>query len=64
MQTLIIFVLLLAIVSSMRVHPEAQLPFLEYCKYYNYPAEAHRVTTEDGYILTIYRLQKKSTHIK
>ena len=58
------FGLLLAIGSTMRVHPEAQLPFLEYCKYYNYPVEAHRVTTEDGYILTIYRLQKKGTQIK
>ena len=29
-----------------------------------YPFETHEVTTDDGYILTLFRLQKKSTNMK
>lgn len=46
------------------VHPEARLPFVEYCDYYNYPVESHSITTEDGYILTLYRIQRKYSTIQ
>ena len=48
----------------MRVHPEAKLPIMDYCRLFNYPIEAHKVTTEDGYILTIFRIQRKGSLIK
>ena len=44
-------------------HPEAKLEFTQYCQYYNYPVEIHDVTTEDGYILRVFRIQKKASHI-
>ena len=46
------------------VHPEAEFPFVEYCSYFNYPVETHYITTDDGYILTFYRIQKKNTTIR
>jgi len=45
-------------------HPEAKLYFTDYCKFYNYPSEKHTVITQDGYILTVFRVQKKGTLIK
>ena len=50
--------------SSLKMHPEARLPFMDYCAYYNYPVESHRVTTPDGYILTLFRIQAKYSKIK
>ena len=65
MRQLYIFtVLLLAGLALTKVHPEAKLYFLDYCRYYNYPAEAHDVITEDGYILKVFRLQKKGSQLK
>jgi gastric triacylglycerol lipase len=43
--------------------PEAKMPFTEYCGYYNYPVENHTITTEDGYILTFFRIQAKYSTI-
>ena len=45
------------------IHPEAKLKFVDYCNYYNYPVEVHRITTEDGYILTVFRIQRKYSKI-
>lgn len=45
-------------------HPEATLPFTEYCKYFHYPVEVHYITCDDGYINTFYRIQKKNTTIR
>ena len=45
------------------VHPEATLPFIDYCNYFSYPVESHRVTTQDGYILTLNRIQRKYSSI-
>lgn len=60
-----IILLLLAIVAlSQCAHPESKLYFTDYCKYFNYPVETHHVTTEDGYILTLFRIQKKNTVIR
>ena len=56
--------LLLLLTLSLCAHPEAKLEFMDYCKYYKYPVESHKVITEDGYILTLFRIQKKNTAIK
>ena len=45
------------------VHPEALLPFFEYCTYFNYPVERHRIIVDDGYILTLFRIQRKYSSI-
>lgn len=37
---------------------------MEYCKHFGYPAESHDVTTADGYILKVFRIQKKGSVIK
>lgn len=39
------------------------MPILEYCKYFEYPIEQHPIITEDGYILTYFRIQKKGSKI-
>jgi hypothetical protein len=45
-------------------HPEATLPFLKYCKHFNYPVEVHYIKCDDGYINTFFRVQKKNTTIR
>ena len=45
-------------------HPEAKLQFYEYCQHFNYPIQKHQVITEDGYILGVFRIQKKATTIR
>lgn len=42
---------------------EALLPTEEYCAYFDYPVEKHYTTTEDGYILGLYRIQAKNSKI-
>ena len=37
---------------------------MDYCKFYNYPVQRHFVTTDDGYILTVFRIQRKNSIIK
>lgn len=59
---LLLLLALLAVVQC--AHPEAKLEFADYCKFYNYPVQTHRVITEDGYILTVFRIQRKGTQIK
>ena len=54
----------LIIVTYSAVHPEAKLYFTNYCDYYHYPVEIHDVTTPDGYILRVFRIQKKNSHIQ
>lgn len=57
-------IVLLLTAAVLCAHPEAKLYFTDYCKFYNYPVETHKVVTEDGYILTLFRIQKKNTIIK
>lgn len=40
----------------MEVRPETFYTFKQHVEQYGYPFEEHKVTTEDGYILTIYRI--------
>ena len=36
------FVIALFLISAnAKLHPEAKLEFLDYCKYFGYPAESH-----------------------
>lgn len=44
-------------------HPQAKLEFEQYCAYFNYPMKKYEVITDDGYILTVYRIQKRGTQI-
>jgi pimeloyl-ACP methyl ester carboxylesterase len=47
-----------------KVPPEANWNFKQLVTHLNYPFEEHHVTTDDGYILTIHRIQAKNTVIK
>jgi len=61
------FILILFAVTVLTLakeHPEAKLYFTDYCRYFNYPSQIHDLTTEDGYILRVFRLQKKGSQIK
>ncbi|EAR90444.2 Ab-hydrolase associated lipase region protein (macronuclear) [Tetrahymena thermophila SB210] len=40
------------------------MTFPEMMKYLNYPMETHYITTEDGYILTFFRIQAKNSTIQ
>lgn len=57
------FLFSLFYLSSSKPHPEAKLEFMQYCHYFNYPVERHNIETEDGHILTFFRIQKKNTTI-
>ena len=62
---IVIFVVLIALWGTVHsAHPEAKLSFTDYCKFYNYPVETHKVVTEDGYILTVFRIQRKGSVIR
>jgi hypothetical protein len=52
---------LIAIQSIAKPVPESKLYFTEYCEYYKYPSQKHEVTTDDGYVLTFFRVQAKHT---
>lgn len=41
------------------LHHETHLEFEDYVKYFQYPIEKHEVLTDDGYILTLFRIQAK-----
>lgn len=60
----ILIALALVLAAAAKEHPEAKLPITDYCRYFNYPIQFHDVTTEDGYILRVFRIQKKGTLIK
>jgi len=47
-----------------KVPKEAFYDFTELATSLNYPVEKHTVTTDDGYILTYYRIQAKNTQIR
>jgi len=46
----------LLIHSYAAYHPEAKLHFVDYCHYFQYPVETHTIQTQDGYLLTFYRI--------
>ncbi|CAK72880.1 unnamed protein product (macronuclear) [Paramecium tetraurelia] len=56
-----IILLLLPYLALSTIHPEGNLNFVKYCKYFNYPVEEHVIQTEDGYLLTYFRVQAKGT---
>jgi pimeloyl-ACP methyl ester carboxylesterase len=66
--------LFLALVSLISIHaamaavntvpPEANYNFVELASSLNYPVEEHTVQTDDGYILTLFRIQAKNTQIR
>lgn len=50
-------------VAIAKLHPEAKLHFVEYCQYFKYPVQSHEIQTEDGYLMTFFRIQAKNTII-
>jgi len=44
--------------------PEYKMKFNDYANYFKFPAQTHQLETSDGYILTLFRLQKKNSEIK
>lgn len=64
MRTLVVAVLVTCLIVALaKEHPEAKLAFMNYCQYFNYPVQQHIVETEDGYLLTYFRIQKKNSTI-
>lgn len=63
MKSIIIFYIFLIATALCIFNKEARVPFPEYCEYFNYPVENHTVTTADGYILTLFRIQAKNSQI-
>lgn len=58
----IMLALLLSMMATVyAAHTESKYPFVDYCKYFKYPVEEHFVKTDDGYILRMFRIQKKNT---
>lgn len=45
--------------SKKLTHPDAQLNITQLIEKYGYPVQEYKVTTEDGYILTMFRIEKK-----
>lgn len=62
--TFLVLCSLVLIVAKCTDHPEAKLEFIDYCKHFGYPVEKHAVITDDGYILGVFRIQKKGSAIK
>ena len=56
---LLISGLFVAYVSNTELSPEATTNFHEQCQRYNYTTEEYEVITEDGYILSLFRIPGK-----
>lgn len=59
--------LLALVVAAECVEPlpaETFLGFEEYCQHFEYPVEKHLITTEDGYVLTYFRIQAKHSRMQ
>ena len=54
------FLVVFSVSADHFAHPEAFYDFVTYCKFYNYPVQVHTINTEDGYILTFFRIQAKN----
>jgi len=50
--------------ALIKIPPEANYHFSELVSTLSYPLETHDVTTEDGYILTYFRIQAKNSQIR
>lgn len=59
--SLLIVGLVTLTLASPLPRPESKLHFIEYCQYFDYPVEEHSATTDDGYVLKIFRIQAKHT---
>ena len=58
--TLAILLLALSVSADHFAHTEAFYDFVTYCKFYGYPVQVHTINTDDGYILTYFRIQAKN----
>ena len=41
------------------IHPDAKMLFMQRCKHYGFHVERHFVTTEDQYILQMFKINEK-----
>ena len=63
-KTLLILAALLAVAASQACTSRlATMGLVESARCLNYPVETHQITTEDGYRLTIFRIQAKGSKI-
>ncbi len=53
---IILFIINLFVISASN-RRQKKYPFDDYATYLGYPVETHAIQTQDGYILTYYRLQ-------
>lgn len=63
MMTKSYLLLITLVLIQTRPHPESKLYFTDYCTYFQYPSESHQVQTDDGYLLTFFRIQAKNSNI-
>lgn len=57
MRIAVLSILLLTIALAQDTSdPVQSLDFIQVCNYYGYPVESDIVTTEDGYLLKIFRI--------
>jgi pimeloyl-ACP methyl ester carboxylesterase len=56
MRAAVILLLSALVALSVAIEPEENLDSIGIIRHWGYPAEAHEVTTEDGYILTLHRI--------
>ena len=62
---LLAFLLLsLFFLSSPKIHAQSFMDAVAYFKSLNYPVQQHTIQTQDGYLLTFFRIQKKGTKIQ
>jgi pimeloyl-ACP methyl ester carboxylesterase len=47
-----------SMVETVELAPQVTYTFEEHCRKYNYPFEEYNTTTDDGYILSIYRIPR------
>ncbi|XP_026725681.1 lipase 3-like [Trichoplusia ni] len=45
--------------SKQSTHPDVHLNITQLVEKYGYPVQEYKVTTEDGYVLTMFRIEKK-----
>lgn len=58
-----IFIVFGLVIYFTEVHPETITTFQEQCELYNYTSEEYKVFTDDGYILTLFRIPGKGKSV-
>lgn len=56
MKSILLLICLISVAISANIPPIANMLFPEAASSMNYPVETHKITTEDGYINTYFRI--------